>query len=53
MRLPVETFGRAPALILVAALAGCGSPVELASTPPAAVAANGPAADYPVVIGEP
>lgn len=53
MRLPVETFGRAPALILFAALAGCGSPVELASAQPAALAANGPAADYPVVIGEP
>jgi rare lipoprotein A len=53
MRLPVETIARALALILVPALAGCGSPEGLASAPPAAVAVNGPAADYPVVIGEP
>lgn len=53
MRLPLETCGRALAVMLVAALAGCGSPKRLASAPPAAVAANGPAADYPVVIGEP
>jgi rare lipoprotein A len=40
-------------VILVSALASCGSHDELASAPPAAIAANGPAADYPVVIGDP
>jgi rare lipoprotein A len=53
MRLPVETIARALALMLLPALAGCGSQEGLASAPPAAVAVNGPAADYPVVIGEP
>lgn len=44
--------GVAPALILVAALASCGSAARLASAP-ALPAANGPAADYPIVIGDP
>ena len=42
----------APALILVSALASCGSPERLASAP-VVPAANGPAADYPVVVGAP
>ncbi len=60
MRLPVETFARharrsALALILVTALAGCGSHERLASASGAgtAIVANGPAADYPMVIGDP
>ena len=57
MRLPVETFARrcALVLILVPALAGCGSHEDLASASGAGTAtvANGPAADYPMVIGEP
>nr|WP_166176608.1 SPOR domain-containing protein [Altererythrobacter segetis] len=57
MRSPVETFARryAPGLILAAALAGCGSHEELASASGAgtAIVANGPAADYPMVIGDP
>ena len=42
----------APALILVSALVSCGSPERLASAP-VVPAANGPAADYPVVVGAP
>lgn len=57
MRLPADTSARrcALALILVPALAACGShePLASASGAGAAVAANGPAADYPMVIGEP
>jgi rare lipoprotein A len=57
MRSPVETFARrfALALILLPALAGCGSHDTLASASGAgaAVVANGPAADYPMVIGDP
>jgi rare lipoprotein A len=60
MRSPVETFARqvrrsALALILLSALASCGSHAPLASASGAGstVAANGPAADYPVVIGQP
>jgi rare lipoprotein A len=57
MRSPVETFARrcAPALTLALALAGCGSHEALASASGAgtAVVANGPAADYPMVIGDP
>jgi rare lipoprotein A len=41
------------ALILVPALAGCGSHARLASASATALPANGPAADYPVVIGDP
>jgi rare lipoprotein A len=57
MRSPVETFARrfALALILVPALAGCGPHEDLASASGAgtAIVANGPAADYPVVVGDP
>jgi rare lipoprotein A len=61
MRSPVETNFRlargALALIAVPALAGCGgfsgSNEDLASAPAALAIANGPAADYPVVIGAP
>jgi rare lipoprotein A len=55
MRLPAERTVRrcALAVILVSALASCGSHDQLASAPPAAIAVNGPAADYPVVIGDP
>jgi len=58
MRLPAERTVRlarrcAPALILVSLLIGCGSNDELASAGASAVAVNGPAADYPVVIGDP
>jgi rare lipoprotein A len=58
MRLPVEIFAGparriALALILPAALAGCaateGASTALASAP---LQATGPAADYPVVVGE-
>ena len=43
------------ALILVPALAGCGSHEQVASASGAgsAIAASGPAADYPMVIGDP
>jgi rare lipoprotein A len=58
MRLPVEIFARHTrvglALILSAALAGCtaagGGSTALASAP---LQGTGPAADYPVVVGEP
>lgn len=58
MRLPIESFaGRARGLvltfILVPALAACGSHQELASAGAGPVPANGPAADYPIVIGAP
>ncbi len=58
MRLPIENFagrarGLALALILVPAVAACGSHEELASAAAAPARANGPAADYPVVIGAP
>ena len=57
MRLPVETSARrrALALILVPALASCAShqPMASASGAGAVVVANGPAADYPMVVGEP
>ena len=58
MRLPVESFaGRARGLVLtlvlVPLLAACGSHRELASVGAGLVPANGPAADYPVVIGAP
>jgi rare lipoprotein A len=58
MRLPVESSaGRARAivlgLVLVPALAGCGYHAQLASASAPLVRANGPAADYPVVIGGP
>jgi rare lipoprotein A len=58
MRLPVESFaGRASglvlALILVPSLAACGSHRELASAGAGPAIVNGPAADYPVVVGAP
>jgi rare lipoprotein A len=64
MRSPDDRIPRRPrlalALIAVPALAGCGvlggSHRDLASapaTPAALAAANGPAADYPVVVGDP
>jgi rare lipoprotein A len=61
MRLPAERTVRrarryAPALILVSVLAGCGSHDDLASASGSGTAiasVNGPAADYPVVIGDP
>jgi rare lipoprotein A len=57
MRLPVERFAGRPraallGLILVPFLAACGSRAQLAAALPAAHA-NGPAADYPVVVGSP
>lgn len=57
MRLPIESFadrarGLVLTLVLAPALAACGSHAELASAPPVP-RANGPAADYPVVIGAP
>lgn len=61
MRLPVErTVGHALALSFMPVLASCGSSggsdrdVASVSTMPTAVSAgNGPAADYPVVVGDP
>ncbi len=61
MRLPVErTVGHALALSFMPVLASCGSSggsdrdVASVSTMPTAVGAgNGPAADYPVVVGDP
>ena len=57
MRLPIEratSRGLAVALILSTALAGCGrGHADLASAPLPAALANGPAADYPVVVGAP
>jgi rare lipoprotein A len=57
MRLPADIFARRWALLLVLAteLAGCASHETLASSGAGAgdVAATGPAADYPMVIGEP
>lgn len=58
MRLPIESFaGRARGLVLILmlgpALAACGSHAELASVSTAPARVNGPAADYPVVIGSP
>jgi rare lipoprotein A len=58
MRLPIESLaGRARglvlALILIPALAACGSHEQLASAGAGAAPLNGPAADYPVVIGAP
>lgn len=58
MRLPVESFagcacGLALTLILLPALAACGSHDDLASVGAGPALANGPAADYPVVIGAP
>lgn len=57
MRLPIESFadrvrGLVLMLVLAPALAACGSHAELASAPPVP-RTNGPAADYPVVIGAP
>jgi rare lipoprotein A len=58
MRLLGESFvGRARGLvltlILVPVLAACGSHRELASAGAGAAPVNGPAADYPIVIGAP
>lgn len=61
MRSPVDAFGRIVALGLTAALAGCGvfgggdRPAGLAANPDSvpAMARSGPAADYPIVVGEP
>ena len=58
MRLPVESFaghilGPAIAMLLVPVLTSCASPAVLASSPAALSQPNGPAADYPVVIGSP
>jgi rare lipoprotein A len=60
MKLPDERAVRlarrwALGLVVIATLGGCGSHERLdsASTVPALRAANGPAADYPVVIGAP
>jgi len=62
MRLPVETCGRHArryglALILAPALAACGgsgdyADLALAPAPAGQLPANGPAADYPVVVGD-
>lgn len=58
MRLPDDLFRGAAALALSAALAGCGvvgggdRPAVEAGTPHA-TQANGPAADYPMVLGDP
>jgi len=53
--LPVEFFARrcAPALILVFALAGCIAHQPIASGAGTAIVANGPAADYPMAVGDP
>jgi rare lipoprotein A len=58
MRLPVETFGHARclalALVLPAALAGCAAGGgDRAALNAAPLEQTGPAADYPVVVGEP
>lgn len=62
MRLPVERFARpalygAPLLMVVSALAACGhsraADGALATVPAALARSSGPAADYPVVIGQP
>ncbi|HEY7807581.1 MAG TPA: SPOR domain-containing protein [Croceibacterium sp.] len=58
MRLLGESFagrvrGLALTLILVPALAACGSHHELASAGAGPAPVNGPAADYPIVIGSP
>jgi rare lipoprotein A len=58
MRLPVEIFARHTrvglALILSAALVGCAAAGgDSANFRTAALDASGPAADYPVVVGEP
>ena len=58
MRLPVETRfrharGIALALILAPALAGCAAGGSGGLSAAAPLPANGPAADYPVVVGEP
>lgn len=57
MRLPDDLFRGAVALGLSAALAGCGAvggsdrPAQAGAAP--AAQANGPAADYPMVLGDP
>jgi rare lipoprotein A len=58
MRSPVENFagrarGRVLGLIVLPALTACGSPAGLASASAVPVKTNGPAADFPVVIGAP
>lgn len=62
MKLPAETGARRAAslistIALAALLAGCGNAqnggTELASAVTAPVTASGPAADYPVVLGDP
>lgn len=56
MRLPDDCFRAALALTLGLALAGCGAASggeRAASAGEAAATPNGPAADYPMVLGEP
>jgi rare lipoprotein A len=62
MKLPAETGARRAAslistIALAALLAGCGNAekggAELASAAAAPITASGPAADYPVVLGDP
>jgi rare lipoprotein A len=61
MRLPVDAGFRfaVPLVVLTAALAGCGligggeRVASLSTVPDARIAGVGPAADYPVVLGEP
>lgn len=50
MRLPVKSL--AP-LAIVLFIAGCGQGGSLAAAPPAPAETTGPAADYPVVVGDP
>lgn len=51
MRLPVDRFAPLAALLILAA--GAGVPALAKPAPPPPEPANGPAADYPMVIGEP
>lgn len=56
MRLPVDGYSRLGALVLALGLSGCvfgGGSDRVASTNIALQSANGPSADYPMVLGEP
>ena len=57
MRLPDDGIARLGALTLALALASCGGSAahvsQVESTGKGTVTANGPSADYPVVLGEP